>query len=219
MDHAEIVAKRVLEGVVPGTMEYQPGQSHGEYDFELRYHSGAKAAVEVTESVDRTQAETIAAIYSKRKAPFVPTTKCEKSWLIFPDKSASIRRIREAADAYLSKLEQAEIEKFSWVRDFEREGVQDICRDLRITSGSVLSTGESPTIRIALPGGGGAVGPSIAVQAGEVEAWKPDNRKKLGASTTAEHHLVVYIGTRNGLPWVALTDLNHLPPCRIFHRK
>ena len=213
MDHAETVAKRVLEGVLSGTMEYQPKQSHGEYDFELRYQSGATAAVEVTASVDRTHAETIAAIHSKRKSPIIHATKCEKSWVIFPAKGANIRRIRDAADEYLSRLEQAGKEKFSWVRDFEREGVQDICRDLRITSGSVLSTGESPTIRIALPGGGGAVGPSIAVDAGEVEAWKPDNRKKLGAAMTAEHHLVVYIDAMNGLPWVALMDFE--PPSTV----
>jgi len=213
MDHAEIVAKRVLEGVLPGTMEYQPEQSDGEYDFELRYHSGAKAAVEVTASVDRTQAETIAAIRSKRNAPFIHATKCEKSWVIFPAKGAKIKRIREAADEYLSRLEQVGEEKFSWVRDFERESVQDIYRDLGITSGSVISAGSSPTIRIALPGGGGAVGPSIAVDAGVVEAWKPDNRKKLGAAMTAEHHLVVYIDAMNGLPWIALTDFE--PPSAV----
>ena len=37
MNHPETVAKRVLEAVLPCTMEYQPEQSHGEYDFELRY--------------------------------------------------------------------------------------------------------------------------------------------------------------------------------------
>jgi hypothetical protein len=75
MDQAEIVAKRVLEGVLLGTMEYQPEQSHGEYDFELRYRSGANAAVEVTKSVDRTKTETIAAICNKRNAPFIHATK------------------------------------------------------------------------------------------------------------------------------------------------
>src|SRR5258708_32859190 len=113
MDHAEIVAKRVLESVLLGTMEYQSKQSHGEYDFELHYHSGAKAAVEVTKSVDRTQTETIAAIRSKRNTPFIYATKCKKSWVIFPAKSAKIIRIREAADEYLSRLEQAGKEKFA----------------------------------------------------------------------------------------------------------
>jgi hypothetical protein len=133
--------------------------------------------------------------------------------VIFPTGAAKIRRIRDAADEYLSSLEQTGKEKFWWVRDFENQCVQDICRDLRITSGSVLPPRDSPTILIALPGGGGAVGPSIAVKAGEVEAWKPDNRKKLGTAKTAEHHLVVYIDVMNGLPWVALMDFE--PPSTV----
>ncbi len=213
MDHAETVAKRVLEGVLPGTMEYQSKQSHGEYDFELRYHSGATAAVEATASVDRTQTQTIAAIRSKNKVPLIPAKKCEKSWVIFPAAYANIEKIRGAADEYISRLEQAGIENFFWVRDFEHHCVQDICRDLRLTSGSVVSTEASPKIRIAFPVGGGAVGPSTAIEAGEKEAWKSDNRKKLGAAKTAEHHLVVYIDVTNGLPWVALMDFE--PPSTV----
>ena len=58
MNHAEAVAKLVLENVIPGTMIYQLKQSHGECDFELRYRSGATAAVEVTASADREQLTT-----------------------------------------------------------------------------------------------------------------------------------------------------------------
>ncbi len=108
------------------------------------------------------------------------------------------------------RLEQAGIEKFSLVRDWHHQCVQDVCRDLNVMSGSVISTGTSPRIFIASPLGGGAVGPSIAIQAVEKEAWKQDNRKNLGAAKTAEHHLVVYIDVMNGLPWVALTDFE--PP-------
>jgi hypothetical protein len=208
MDRAETVAKRVLESLLPGTMEYQPEQSHGECDFELRYHGGATAAVEATASVDQKQRATIAAIHSKKKEPVIHATKCEKTWVIFPAGSANIEKIRRSADDHLSKLEQAGIEHFFWVSDYGRPGVQDICRDLRITGGSVISTEGPPTIYIANPVGGGAVGPSIAIKACEKEAWKPDNRKKLGAATSAERHLVVYI--EDGLAWVALTDFE--PP-------
>jgi hypothetical protein len=106
-------------------------------------------------------------------------------------------------------MEQAGIETFFWVSDRD-QCVQDICRDLKIVSGSVISTGVSGTIRIASPVGGGAVGPTIATEAGEREAWKPDDRKKFGAARTDEHHLVVYIDTLNGLPWIALTGFE--PP-------
>ena len=210
MDHAETVAKRVLEVILPGLMEFQPLQSHGECDFVLRYHSGTVAAVEVTSSIDQIQAETIAAIRSRKKGgSSIRATKCKKSWLIFPANGANIDKIRGTADEYLFRLEQSGIETFSWVSD-RNQCVREICHDLKIVSGSVISTGVSGMMRIAFPVGGGAVGPTIAIEAGEREAWKPDNRKKLGAARTDEHHLVVYIDTLNGLPWIALTGFEPL---------
>ncbi len=211
MNHAEAVAKLVLESVIPGTMIYHLEQSHGECDFELRYRSGATAAVEVTASADQEQLQTIAAIRAEKKGgSSLRATKCEKSWLIFPAKGARIDKIRAAADERLSRLEKRGIDKFSCVRNWNQECVQDICRDLNVTSGSVIPTLAAPTIRIAFPSGGGAVGANIAIDAAEKEAWKQDNRKKLGAARTSERHLVVYIDPMNGLPWVALTDFE--PP-------
>ena len=192
-------------------MEYQLEQSHGECDFELRYHNGITATVEATASIDQMQVETIAATHDKRKGgSSIPAKECKRSWMIFPVKGARIDRIRAAADECLFRLEQAGIEKFSLVRDWHHQCVQDVCRDLNVISGSVISTRTSPMIFIASAVGGGAVGPSIVIEAGEKEAWKKDNRKKLGAAKTAEHHLVVYIDPINGLPWVALTDFE--PP-------
>jgi hypothetical protein len=208
MDHAEKLAQCVLEGVLLGTMEYQPEQSHGEYDFKLRYHGGTAAAVEVTSSVDRKQIETIRAIQKKGKS--FPATKCKKSWLIFPVQGARLNRIWQAADENLSKLEQAGFDKFHYVRDWDEPAVQDVCRELGITSGHVIRGTPSPIICVASPGGGGAVGSNLAIEAGEIEAWKPDNRKKLDTAETSERHLVVYIDVLNGRPWVALTDFE--PP-------
>lgn len=211
MNHAEAIAKRVIESILPGKMEYQSEQSHGECDFELRYHSGTTAAVEVTAAVDETQVRTLAAIYNKKRGgSSIAATKCGKSWAIVPAKGANINKIRASADEYLFRLEQSGIEKFSWVRDWHRPFVQELCRDLAITSGSVITTETVPEIYIMSPIGGGAVGPSVAIKAGEKEAWKQDNRKKLRAAKTPEHHLVVYIDAMNGLPWVALTDFE--PP-------
>jgi hypothetical protein len=211
MNHAEGAAKRALEGVLPCTMVYQPEQSHGECDFELRYHGGATVAVEVTSSVDQAQAETMAAIRGKKNGSSrVPATECKKSWVIFPAKNARINKIRQLADEYLSRVEQAGMDKFFCVRDWQHQCVHSICNDLGVTSGQVTLTGASPTIRIASPIGGGAVGGSDAIEAGKKEAWKQDNRKKLAATRVAEHDFVVYIDVTNGLPWVALTDFE--PP-------
>jgi hypothetical protein len=124
--------------------------------------------------------------------------------------NARIDRIRNEVDEYLSRVEQAGIESFYWVWN-EHPSVEDICCKLGIVSGSVVHAGTSPHIRIQLPIGGGALGAITAVKAAEKEAWKQDNRKKLGASKTAERHLVVYIDPTNGLPWVALTEFEPPP--------
>jgi hypothetical protein len=162
MNHAEAVAKCVIEGVLPGTMEYQSDQAHGECDFELRYHSGTIAAVEVTASLDQKQIETVAAIRDERKGgSSLPARKCKNSWVIFATKGARIDKIRVAADECLFRLEQEGISEFSFVRDWHHEFVQDVCRDLNVTSGSVIPTVVTPMILIALPSGGGAVGASV----------------------------------------------------------
>jgi hypothetical protein len=69
MDHTETVAKLVLEAVLPGArLEYRLAQSNGEHDFDLHYHDGTVAAVEVTSSVDQIKKQTGAAIRSTKKA-------------------------------------------------------------------------------------------------------------------------------------------------------
>jgi hypothetical protein len=130
--------------------------------------------------------------------------------VVFPAKDARINEIRINVDGYLSKVEQSGIEKFFFLRDHD-QCVVDLCHDLKIISGSVIPVGGAPKIFIKPPVGGGAVGPSIAIDAGETEAWKEDNRKKLAVVETNERYLVVYIDILNGLPWVALTDFNPPP--------
>ena len=211
MNYPEAISKRVLEAVFPGArLNYQSAQSHGEHDFDWRYNDGSTAALEVTASVDQLQAATVAAVLSKKKGGSTfPAVKCKSSWVVFPAKGAVINRIRENADGYLARLEGDGVERFFWL---ERgpQSVDDIRRDLNVTGASVIQTGASPTIRIGLPGGGGAVDATDAVEAGERETQKPDNRRKLGAAQTKERHLAVYIDPISGLPWTALTDFE--PP-------
>jgi hypothetical protein len=228
MRPSEAAAKLVLEAFLPGAkMVFRSEQSHGEWDFDLHYASGTVAPVEVTASVDQDQAHMSARIHDKRKGgSHLAVAKCKKSWMIFPMKSADINKIR-TADTYLSALEQADIESFRLLdaatsRMVKAAGIEKyvglsvpecyekLCYDLQLMNGRVVDAGDSPKIFINHPIGGGAVGPSVAIKAGEREAWKDDNRKKLGAAKTDERHLVVYVDVMNGLPWVALTDLE--PP-------
>lgn len=206
MNYSERISKRVLEAILSGAiLKYRPTQSHGEYDFDLHYEDGSEAAVEVTAAMDETLMKTVGAIHGKRAGGSTIRAKvCKRSWIIFPTKGASIRKIRTDADFYLAGLEQEGINRFYCVS--RSPSVQKACCHLEITGGGVLSSDREPTIRIAGPIGGGAVGPSLAIEAGEREALKQDNRRKLGAAQTAERHLVVYIDGRNGLAWTALTS-------------
>ena len=211
MNYSEMVSKGVLEKVLPGAiLNFRLIQSHGEYDFDMRCPDGTAAAVEVTAAVDEILMNTVGAIRGKRAGGSVlKAVACKKSWVVFPAKGASIPSIRTEIDRALAELEREGIEGFSWVSRGS-PSVREICSRLQITGGGVLSSEGEPTIRIAFPIGGGAVGPSLAIRVGEIEAWKDDNRRKLGAAITPERHLVVYVDPSNGLPWTALTSFT--PP-------
>ena len=221
-------------------MEYRSDQSHSEYDFVLHYPNGTTAAVEVTESADQLQKQTSAEIRNKKKGgPVVEAQKCQKSWHIFPMANANISKIREKVDEYLSLLEQAEIERFDFLeaatsRSCKKAGiekslihpvpecVENICYDLQIRFGAAVDSRGSPEIYIHHPVRGGAVGSSVAIEAGEREAVKDDNRKKRGAANAGERHLVVYVDVTNSSPWVALTEFEPPPavpkiPAEITH--
>jgi len=210
MRPTESIAKLVLEAILPdATLEYRLVQSHGEYDFDLLYADGTVAALEVTGAVDQTLMKTVGAIRGKRAGgPVIKPSLCKKSWVIFPSNGASIPKIRADADRCLARLEKEGVGNFSCVSSSAT--VQEICCQLQITGGGCFSAGCSPKIRIEFPIGGGAVGASLAIEAGEKEASKQDNRKKLGDAKSAMRHLVVYIDASNGLPWSALT--NFAPP-------
>jgi len=214
MNYPEVVSKRLFEAIFPNArLVYRVDQANGEYDFDLLHADGTTAVMEVTSSVDQLQLETVAAIRSNKKGgSAIPTTQCRKSWMLFPAKGARINRLREKADGLLYRLEQDGIDSFSWF-DQGSPVVPDICGKLAIMSGSVISADGPPSIRIAFPGGGGAVGAETATDAGEVEAWKQDNRKKLSVAGSNERHLVVYIDPMNGSPWTALTEFD--PPARV----
>jgi hypothetical protein len=237
MDFAEKAAKNALEAVLPGAkLTYRDQQGNGEYDFDLQYPDGRLAAVEVTCSVDQLQMQTLAAIHSRKKSPVIAASRCKKTWWITPMRNANINAVREKADAYLATLEDAGITEFSAFEVNESkqikvaglhsifgdrvvpECVEFLCDDLMLQAGGVISSEESPKIILGFPIYGGAVGPECAINAGKTEAWKDDNRKKLGAATTNERHLVTLMHVMNGLAWTALTDsdppvtLPELPP-------
>jgi hypothetical protein len=213
MDHAETVAQRLLEAVLIGTrMVYRVNQSRGEHDFDLHYPDGRVSAVEVTSSVDEGGERTNAAILDKRKGgPAVKTKLCEKDWYVHPVPGANINKIRDKIDEYIAAIESAGIEKFFFFSQKDHPSVERIYADLGVVSGSVFPYWKEPGfIKIAPPGGGGALNASTVIEAVEREAFKNDNRRKLGASGAAERHLAVYVYMTNYLPWGGLVDFE--PP-------
>jgi hypothetical protein len=68
MKHSEIIAKVIIETLIPGTnMRFQSNQHTSLPDFDLFYADGTKAAVEVTSSVDAIVLETNAAIVNSKQ--------------------------------------------------------------------------------------------------------------------------------------------------------
>jgi hypothetical protein len=235
MDLAEGIAKLVVEAALPGSeMVFRDEQSRGEYDFDLHYRDGMPtAAVEVTESADQQHREISAEIRKKNNGwAVIEAEKCKTDWIITLLKRAKDERIRnfgKKVDACLSLLEQAGRKRFDFLEaatsrrrrnagiekspvDPVTECVEKICYDLRIENGFAVDVDERvpPKIFIKHPTRHGSGRASVAIEAGEREAWKDDNRKKLDAAQKEERHLFVYIDRMNGLPWAALTDFE--PP-------
>jgi hypothetical protein len=214
MNYSEAVSKRFFESYLPGSrMDYNTAQSNGEHDFNLHFNDGTIAALEVTSCVDPVKTSTMAAIRSKKRGGSeVAATKCKKNWVAFVAPGASVNRVREHIDEYLSRLEFAGVNNF-YMFDARHACVEDLRRDLGVVSASVWDAGSPPIIKLTLTASGGAVGASTAVEVGEHEAQKADNRRKLAAAGTAERALVVYIDPASGLPWAALTDFR--PPATV----
>lgn len=221
VDHAERVAQALVESVVSGSrMVYRVDQSRSVHDFDLHYPDGRASAAEVTASVNEAGQRTNAAILDKKRGgPAVKTTLCKKDWYIHPESGAIIKKIRQMADEYLAAVESAGIETFLGPSDrWEYPSVERIYSDLSVFSGAVIAWKEPGYMRIAPPGGGGAVAAPLVLEAVKREAFKEDNRRKLGAASADERHLLVYVHPRNFLPWCALVDfepppeLPELPP-------
>jgi hypothetical protein len=161
--------------------------------------------------------ETHAAIIDKDKGSCsIPSRLCKHSWYIHLLPDTRINPLRKNADRYLAAIENAGIEKF-WGPADDRPSVESIYQDLGVMSGSVASWIKPGNILMSLPGSGGAVGVSTVFEAAEREAFKADNRKKLGAAGVSERHLAVYVYVTT-LAWVPLSDFEpisvipNLPP-------
>ena len=141
----------------------------------------------------------------------VKTKLCERDWLVRPALWADLRMVRAKVDQYLAAIEFVGIDRF-WAPTDLHPSVDRIYQNLGVVSGSVFSHWKEPgQIGIMFPTRGGAFKrAATAIEAADKEAFKVDNRRKLGLSCTNERHLVVYVYPTHYSPWCALVDCN--PP-------
>jgi hypothetical protein len=228
-DHSESVAKNVLERIFPGsTMCYVRDESHGEWDFNLKYQDGKTAAVEVTSSHNKASTQIYSSIFSPGAGGSIThAVQCKHNWVIRPTASANIRTIRQKADAYLAELEAKGIFGFD---KFDRpeyevgdlghvilvdqpqymasEDLAKIRDELQLEYGKAESPSDRAEIRMLGIISDSTVDATTAIRADE-EEFEP-NRKKLGRSEFTERHLLIMVNGLNSGPWRHLLD--YLPP-------
>ncbi len=206
MDECEVLAKAVIEHVIPGSrMKFHLEQAHGNYDFDLLYPDGRLAAVEVTAAKDERIEGTVAAILNKRKGgSFVPRHHCRNDWIVHPTLEARINSIRRHIDSYLAEVEAEGKNCFSAYRDLpESPAARRLVEDLQIEVGNVFKW-KTPGIGILLPGQGTVSNPREVDRAVLQEAQKQDNHRKLWETGYPEKHLFVCIDSRFYAPWYAI---------------
>jgi hypothetical protein len=208
MNRSEQVAKYVIETIHKGARaEFRCQQSAGEYDFDLTYADGIRAAVEVTRSTPQYSLQTLTKLRDLECS--VGATACQHSWLVHPLPTARIRLVLKNVDRYLSAIESEGINQFLAEpgRESPSPSVSNILRCLQIVEGSTLLL--PPPARIWVAGPSPSAKGSI-VKAGDLqraiedEANKTDNKRKLAASQCRERHLFVYVDSLNTGPWQAL---------------
>jgi len=208
MRYGEAVAKRVLEMAIPGAcMVFRENQSNMEYDFDLRLANGKLAAVEATTSTNQAYRRTIDRIYGRKNGgSCIDAVECKNSWIVFTP-SNEIGKIRKAVDGYLARLEAEGIESFSCID--RAQCVQDLCADLKLTSGRAIpSMVAPPEIHIQFSPPASAVCATDPIKSSEKEMEA--NKKKLGNAQKNERHLVAYVDQVHGQPFAALTSFE--PP-------
>jgi len=83
MNHAEQVAKRIVEQLVRGgKMTFCNHQDASHYDFDLRYANGVVFPVEVTMSANPSHTRQL--VPFKIAAPHVSRRRCTDDWQVYP---------------------------------------------------------------------------------------------------------------------------------------
>jgi len=206
MNPSEQIAIHVIETAQKhrgARAKYRSQQSAGEYDIDVTYGDGTCAAVEVTSSTSQESLQMLAAIAARGNC--VPATACRNSWLVDPLPKARIKLVLENVDRYLSAIEAEGLSEFFAGHGQPSSSVSQILEVLGIGEGSTLQLPPPARIWVVGPSENGSMVKASDLQSAvEVEANKPDNKRKLAASQYIERHLFVYVEPLNSGAWQAL---------------
>jgi hypothetical protein len=207
MNEPERVAKPVVEYELLGaTMRYVEQQSAGEHDYDLILPGGTLATLEVTAAVDETVRATTTAIFSQAAGGSpVAIGECGRVWIVEVLRSARIKRVRREIGRHLVRLEAAGIEHFL-VQDGSSHPpeVEAVHRDLSVRSAAAISASGPGRAYLQIEAEGSLIDPFHVNEAVASVAKRADNRRKLGASSTSERHLFVYIDETLPDAWISL---------------
>jgi hypothetical protein len=204
LKRSERIAVHVLESIHKGARaDFVQDQSAGQYDIDLTYCNGDKAAVEVTSSTIEESHRTLANIAKRNGC--LAASLCRNSWLVYPLPRARIKAVVENVDRYLSAIEAEGIDEFYGGSGRVASSVSRILQDLNIIEGSVLAAPPPARIWIGGPsdGRGSIVKAEDLQQAVDAEANK-HNKHKLAKSQRAQRHLFVYVDQINWEAWQAM---------------
>jgi hypothetical protein len=205
MKRSEQIAVHVLGAIHPGAkVDHRSSQSNGEYDIDLTYADGRRAAVEVTSATIEESQRTLAHL-GKIEKPLMAAL-CRNSWLVGLHPEARVKLVLAESDEYLSVIEADGIDAFYAGDDRGCLSVTRIIERLRIVEGRILDTRPPARIFVGGPseGTGSMVRSEDLQRAVEGEAAETDNICKLAKSQCTERHLFVYVDQINERPWQAM---------------
>jgi hypothetical protein len=201
MRDSEQTTKTILEAQLPGAQVelHDTGDAQGAHDFNLVRDGCIFAAVEVTTTTRPAVAEMNSILEQMNYSLLVKQVR--RNWNVYISEKSRIKLIREQMDSYLAEIEKEGLREFFSETDSTVSlAVERIWKNLKVEAGFSHSASNSPKILVSHCGGGCMVSAEYVQEAVERESRKPDNRRKLCASSVNDRHLFVIIDAVTDYP-------------------
>ena len=215
MNYSERIAKQVIEQVTGGTMHFNEQQSNGEWDFDLVYPDGRKAAVEVTTARQDQRQRFFSA--QNKYGNFIPCKHCKNSWFVTPKANFKLKFFRQKGDEKFRELEKEctfQLLDSPFINNSDIAAA--IIKDLKIDSAHVQKNIRPIGFRFAMPPK--ALGASEKEVFDEISmALKPKTSvKKLHcAKQNQDKHIFLLVDKYTSKSRYVLMESK--PPSELFH--